>query len=84
MTRLGVLSVVVIALSLAGVVWWLNSASLTATQLCQVLYVRIEAADLALGAPRSSSFDYFRDHPKALKAAHRENRDVLDSLPCTP
>lgn len=84
MIRLGAAAVLTIALLLGGGVWWLNSSTVTAKQLCLVLYVRIEAADRQLGAPRSSSSDYFLEHPKALKAAHRENREVLDSLPCHP
>lgn len=60
----------------------LRQNRLTAYKLCQILYVRIAAADQALGSPKSSTADYFSAHPKALAAAHRENRKTLDALPC--
>lgn len=83
MNRLALVAALVVVVTVTGSVWWLNTNSLTAYQLCRVLYVRIEAADQALGTPGSSTADYFKQHPDALDAAHRENRKTLDSLPCS-
>lgn len=84
MKLIALLTVVVLAVVLAGAAFLLRSNRLTADKLCQILYVRISAADQALGTRRSSTFDYFQQHPDALKAAHREDRVTLKSLPCTP
>lgn len=83
MNRLAIAAALVVILAFAVVVWWLNANSLTAYQLCRVFYVQIQLGDQSLGTPGSSSADYFKQHPEALAAAHREDRRLLDRLPCS-
>lgn len=78
MIRLGVLTIVAIAVLLAGAVWWLNTNSLTADQLCQAFVRMVETSS---PTPGTADDRYFKAHPKQLARARKR---FLEQLPCTP
>jgi hypothetical protein len=75
-------AVATVALVAVVGVWAFSQTQLTAQQLCIVLSQRIQLADSQLGVKGSATYDYFKEHPRALSAAHAETLQTVLSLPC--
>lgn len=51
-------------------------------KLCTVLYHLVARSGATVGRPGTPGYDYYHSHPTELEAAHRQNHQFLNQLPC--
>jgi hypothetical protein len=53
-------------------------------QLCDVMYAFVTKSGAATGSPGSPGYAYYQTHPDELRAARKQNQELVGELPCRP